>query len=70
MLIGGVIMARSCEICGKGNVSGHIVTHSDKKINRIWKPNLRKIKILLNGSPTRKNVCTRCIRSGKIERAV
>jgi large subunit ribosomal protein L28 len=63
-------MARYCEICGKGNVSGHSITHSDKKIKRIWKPNLRRIKILVNGAPVRKNVCTRCIRSGKIQRAI
>jgi len=63
-------MARGCEICGKGNMSGHNITHSDKKIKRIWKPNLRRIKIMVDGSAVRKDVCTRCIRSGKIERAM
>lgn len=63
-------MAKYCEICGKGKISGHIVTHSDKKINRVWKPNVRRIRVLENGVPKKKFVCTRCMRSGKVERAI
>jgi large subunit ribosomal protein L28 len=68
--MGGVIMVKCCEICGKGITSGHIITHSDKKIKRKWKPNLRRIKVLVNGVAVRKDVCTRCIRSGKVQRAI
>lgn len=63
-------MAKVCEICGKGRMSGHNVTHSDRKIKRFWKPNLRKIRVLEDGVPKRKQVCTRCMRSGKIVRAI
>lgn len=63
-------MAKYCEICGKGKMSGHIVTHSDRKIKRTWKPNVRRLRVLENGVPKRKYVCTRCMRSGKVERAI
>lgn len=63
-------MAKYCEICGKGKISGHRITHSDKKIKRIWKPNVRRIKVIENGTPKKKFVCTRCIRSGKVERVI
>ncbi|SHI72792.1 large subunit ribosomal protein L28 [Dethiosulfatibacter aminovorans DSM 17477] len=63
-------MAKYCEVCGKGKMSGHNVTHSDRKIKRTWKPNVRRIRVLENGVPKRKYVCTRCMRSGKVERAI
>lgn len=62
-------MARTCEICGKGVMTGHSITHSDRKINRSWKPNVRKITVMDNGVAKKKYVCTRCIRSGKVTRA-
>lgn len=63
-------MAKVCEICGKGTISGNIITHSDRKIRRKWKPNVKRIKIMENGAPVKKFVCTRCLKSGKIQRAV
>jgi large subunit ribosomal protein L28 len=68
--MGGVNMAKFCEVCGKGTVSGNSITHSDRKIKRTWKPNVRKIRVLQNGVPSRKFVCTRCIRSGNVQRAI
>ena len=61
-------MAKVCEICGKGNISGHNITHSDKKIKRTWKPNIQKIKIVDNGTAKRINVCTSCMKSNKVQR--
>lgn len=63
-------MARSCEICGKSRVSGNKVTFSHRAIKRTWAPNLRRVKALVDGSPKRIYVCTRCLRSGKVERPV
>ncbi|SCG83500.1 50S ribosomal protein L28 [Proteiniborus sp. DW1] len=63
-------MARFCEVCGKGKVSGHLVTFSNKKSNRTWSPNVRRIRAMVNGTPKRIYVCTRCIRSGNVERAL
>ena len=59
-----------CEICGKSVTFGLKVSHSNRKTNRTWKPNVRKVKALVNGSPARVCVCSRCLRSGKVQRAV
>ncbi|MBQ8174504.1 MAG: 50S ribosomal protein L28 [Clostridia bacterium] len=58
-----------CELCGKGVVFGHNVSHSNRKTNRTWKPNIRRVKAIVSGSPKTVYVCSRCLRSGKIERA-
>lgn len=63
-------MAKQCEICGKGKMSGHLKSFSNRKSNRTWSPNLRRIKAIVKGSPKRIDVCTRCMRSGKVERAI
>lgn len=63
-------MARSCAICEKKTQTGHNVSHSQRKTNRVWLPNLQRIKILKNGAPTRTYVCTNCIKSGRVERAL
>ena len=58
-----------CSICGKGVVFGQNVSHSNRKTNRSWKPNIRKVKAIVDGTPTTVAVCSRCLRSGKITRA-
>ena len=58
-----------CDICGKGVVFGHNVSHSNRKTNRMWKPNIRKVKAIVNGTPVTVAVCSRCLRSGKVNRA-
>ncbi len=63
-------MAKYCEICGKGVSSGNKVSHSNIKSKRIWAPNVQRVRVLENGTPKRKYVCTRCLRSGKVERYI
>lgn len=63
-------MGKKCEICGKGRVTGNNISHSHKKSKRTWSPNLQKIKATVNGRPKRILACTRCIRSGKVEKAL
>ncbi len=63
-------MMAKCDFCGKGVSFGIKVSHSHRRSNRTWKPNIKKVKAVVNGSPQRVNVCTRCLRSGKVERAV
>lgn len=58
-----------CAICGKGVTFGHNVSHSNRKTNRVWKPNIRRVKAVVNGSSKTVNVCSRCLRSGKVARA-
>lgn len=63
-------MANVCDICAKGEASGFNVSHSHLKTKRTWKPNIQRVKAMVNGEVKRVNVCTRCLRSGKIQRAV
>jgi large subunit ribosomal protein L28 len=63
-------MSKRCEICGKEPSVGNSVSHAHNLTKRRWLPNLQKVHVLLNGSPKRILVCTRCIRSGKITKVV
>lgn len=63
-------MSKNCHVCGKGPVAGNQVSHSVKHTKRVWNPNLQKIRAVVNGSPRRILVCTRCLRSNKVERAI
>ncbi len=63
-------MAKVCEVCSKGKVFGNKISFSNRKSSRSWSPNLRRVKAVVNGSPKRINVCTRCLRSGYVERAL
>lgn len=76
-------MSRKCEICGKGTISGSVVTrkglakkkggvgqHIGVTTKRVFKPNLVTVKAMVNGSPKTIKVCTRCLRSGKVQKIV
>ena len=61
---------RGCAVCGKGNMYGNSISFSNRKISRSWKPNLKTVRAVVDGSNKRIKVCTRCLRSGKVERAL
>lgn len=63
-------MANRCEICGKQAMTGNLVSHSNIKTKRVSKPNIQRVKVVVDGTPKRLRVCTRCIRSGCIEKRV
>ncbi|MBQ6677444.1 MAG: 50S ribosomal protein L28 [Clostridia bacterium] len=58
-----------CSVCGKGVSFGHNVSHSNRKTNRMWKPNIRRVRVVVDGTHKTVNVCSRCLRSGKVSRA-
>lgn len=62
----GILMAAVCEVCGKGPSWGMSVSHSHRRTKRRWNPNIQKVRALVGKTPTRMNVCTGCIKSGKI----
>lgn len=63
-------MSRKCEICGKGQVSGNKVSHSMRHTRRKWDANIQTVRIReANGRVRKAKVCTRCLRSGLVERA-
>ncbi len=64
-------MAKYCEICHKGVVSGNNVSHSNKKTKRKWAPNVQRVSVIdQNGTKKKMYVCTRCLRSGKVQRSI
>ena len=63
-------MSRKCEICAKGVTFGVQYSHSHRQSKRTWAPNIRKVKAIVEGTPKTIHVCTRCLRSGKVQRAI
>ena len=63
-------MSRKCEVCGKGQVSGNKVSHSNRHTRRKWNANIQSVRVVSNGTVRRTKVCTSCIRSNKVERAI
>ena len=63
-------MAKRCEICGKGPMVGNHVSHAHNLTKRRWLPNLQKIRVKVNGQVKRIKVCTNCIKSGRVVKAV
>lgn len=62
-------MANYCEVCGKKTATGMNVSHSHLKTKRTWKPNVQRVRVVVDGEVKKMNVCTRCLRSGKVTRA-
>ena len=57
-------MAYSCEICGKGKQFGHNVPFSmERKTNKVWKPNLQRTHLEIDGTKVRVKICTQCMRT-------
>jgi large subunit ribosomal protein L28 len=63
-------MAKVCAVCGKKPGFGHNRSHSMVATKRRFNPNLQRVRVLLNGVARRAYVCTRCLKSGKVEKAV
>ncbi|MBI3984173.1 50S ribosomal protein L28 [Candidatus Microgenomates bacterium] len=58
-------MAYRCEICGKTKQFGHNVSFSQRKTQKIWKPNLQTKRIQLGPNKTTVKVCARCLKQIK-----
>jgi large subunit ribosomal protein L28 len=56
-------MAKRCESCGKGPMTGHNVSHSKVRTNRRFMPNLQVATVMQAGRPVKARLCTRCIRT-------
>jgi large subunit ribosomal protein L28 len=63
-------MARVCQICGKKPVAGVQYSHSHRQSKKTWKPNIKKVKAVVNGKTKRIYVCTSCLKSGRVTRAL
>jgi len=62
-------MAKVCISCGKGPAFGQSRSHSMRATKRRFDPNLQKVRLLIDGTPSRQYVCTRCLKAGKVQKA-
>lgn len=77
------IMARVCSVTGKRPVKGRVIIHKGqskksggiglqlvKQNNRVFKPNVQRIRVrLANGQVKRMWVCAKAIKVGLVEKA-
>jgi large subunit ribosomal protein L28 len=63
-------MAQRCDVCGKGPVVGNQISHAHNVSTRRWLPNLVSLRAVVKGRAKRVRVCTRCLRGGKVIKAV
>jgi large subunit ribosomal protein L28 len=63
-------MSRKCDICGKGTAFGNTVSHSKNRTRRTWRPNLLEMRTMVDGKITTIKLCTRCLKTGKVLKAV
>ncbi len=75
-------MAKVCSICGKSSFmgnriirhglpkkSGGIGLHTTGITRRRFKPNVQQVKAVVGGSTKSVQVCTSCIKAGKVIKA-
>jgi len=62
-------MAKVCDMCGRGPMFGHKISHAHNVSNRRWNINLQKVRAVISGATKRVRVCTSCIRNNKIQKA-
>jgi large subunit ribosomal protein L28 len=63
-------MAAKCEVCGKKPSFGMNVSHSHRRTRRRWNPNIQRVRAVVSGSTKRIDVCTSCLKAGKVQKAV
>jgi len=59
-----------CQVCGKQRSSGNNVSHANNRTKRLFLPNLQRIRVQTDQGTKKQHVCTRCIRSGKVKKAI
>jgi large subunit ribosomal protein L28 len=63
-------MSKVCAICGKKPGFGNSRSHSMVATRRRFNPNLQRVRVMLEGRAQRAYVCTRCLKAGKVEKAL
>ncbi len=62
-----------CDICNKSVSFGRKISITRSQVSRRalskQKPNVRRVRVIQNGTPKTLHVCSRCLRSGLVERA-
>jgi len=63
-------MAFKCDLCGKAPLVGNQVSHANNKTKKRTLPNLQRVRAMVDGSHKHLRVCTRCLKAGKVTKAV
>ena len=64
-------MSKMCDVCGKSTVFGRAVSHAHNVTSRRFRPNLQTVRVQqARGGTSRVKICTRCLRSGAVRKAV
>jgi large subunit ribosomal protein L28 len=61
-------VAAVCDVCAKGPGFGHNVSFSHRRTKRRFNPNIQRVRAVINGTPKHVNVCTKCLKAGKVSR--
>jgi len=61
-------MSQVCTVCGKHPAAGRNVSHSHRVTNRMVYPNIQKVYVVVDGTSKQMNVCTKCLKAGKVTR--
>jgi large subunit ribosomal protein L28 len=61
-------VAAVCEVCDKRPEFGHNVSHSHRRTKRRFNPNIQRVRVMVGKTPKRLNVCTSCLKAGKVTR--
>jgi large subunit ribosomal protein L28 len=63
-------VAATCEICGKAPSFGNTISHSHRRTSRRWNPNIQRVRVAAGGGNRKRiDVCTACIKAGKVPTA-
>ena len=75
-------MAKVCDLCGKGPMSGNrIIRHGLEKkkggiglhttgvTRRRFLPNLQKLRLIVKGKPQTVSICMSCLKTGRYPKA-
>jgi large subunit ribosomal protein L28 len=61
-------MSQVCDICGKTPQFGKSISHSHRRTNRRFAPNIQTARTVVGGTPYKLRVCASCIKAGKVPR--
>lgn len=62
-------MSKVCEVCGKHPVAGRSISHSHRVTYRKFRPNIQRVYVVVDGHRRKMNVCSTCLKSGKVARS-
>ena len=62
-------MAANCDVCGKGPGFGNNISHSHRRTRRRFNPNIQTVRTTIGSTPKKLNVCTSCLKAGKVTRS-